>query len=305
MPEKSHPDKSKTPVESTSDTGTQKHTESFFEKTEVFGKDRNIIVFGETGAGKSSIIRMLSDPKDSENIPISNRPVGCTRQYTDYIITLDGEDYTIWDTAGLNEGKAGTVPADVALGHLRRLVETLGSATGISLLVYCIRWSRYRKILRENYDLFSGIICSGVIPTVVVITGLEHQESMEAWWEKNRGELKGMEFFDHACITAAKGKKNVYEEEYEESIAKLRVLIRKNCLEHAWKIKSEKEGSWLRHVLVSVENYGEHRKDPTGHLVKAFHSFKQGASHVVQAVRDWGSGTSDSTSHPAPERPTC
>ena len=63
----------------------------------------NIIIFGETGVGKSSLVNMLV----SEGAPranVSSQALGCTFASLPYLIKLSEQEYRIWDTAGLNEG---------------------------------------------------------------------------------------------------------------------------------------------------------------------------------------------------------
>jgi GTPase SAR1 family protein len=210
---------------------------------------RNIVIFGETGTGKSSLINMLSD---NEVATVSNLAVGGTFESTPYPITIDGEHYTLWDTAGLNEGDAGSVPADAALDHLRDLVEKLHD--GLSLLVYCIRGSRYRDIIKVNYDLFTKIICQGEVPVVIVVTGLENEDRMDDWWIENEKEFtsRKMRFDGHACVTTTKGKKNMFEEEYEESRVALRALMKVQCPSDAWLVDSD---AWFQRITTRIQEY--------------------------------------------------
>lgn len=192
---------------------------------------------------------MLSD---GDVAAISNSALGCTFESARYPVTIDGAQYTLWDSAGLNEGEAGSVPAATALNHLRDLVENLKD--GISLLVYCIRGSRYRDIIKVNYDLFTEIICQGEVPVVIVVTGLENETRMEGWWTENEKEftMRKMRFVDHACVTTSKGKKNMFEEEYEESKEVVRGLIQQRCPNSAWVVDSQ---LWFDRITDRIQDY--------------------------------------------------
>ena len=210
---------------------------------------RNVVVFGETGTGKSSLINMLSDSQMAE---VSNLAMGCTFQSNPYPIILDDVPYTLWDTAGLNEGDSGSIPADIALRHLHDLVQNLHD--GLSLLVYCIRGSRYRDVIKVNYDLFKEIICQGEVPIVIVITGLENEERMEDWWIENEKEFvsRKMRFNGHACVTTTKGKRDMFEEEFEESKVVLREMIKAQCPSDAWVVNSN---AWFQRITTRIQEY--------------------------------------------------
>jgi len=188
---------------------------------------------------------------------VSSQALGCTFASSSYPINLGEREYRIWDTAGLNEGQHGTMPAEDALNNLRTLVQNLGD--GVNLLVYCIRGSRFRDILRVNYDLFAGIICQGKVPVVAVISGLENEESMDDWWEENKEEFeaRGLSFQGQACVTTSKGKmKNgsfMFEEEYRESERKIKELLKEHC-KLTWKNDNE---SWVLDIGVRMAAYME------------------------------------------------
>lgn len=231
----------------------------------------NVVLFGETGTGKSSIINML-DTTSGDSAKISNGSQNCTFSSTPHVITLNGCQLQLWDTAGLNEGEQGTVPARQALENLRNLVWNLSTQGGISLLVYCLRGPRIQDIWRVNYDLFHGIICQGKVPVVACVTGLENEDPMEEWWVRNEVELKreGLLFRGHACVTASKGKQLKdgtfrYQEEYQESKDVVEKLLRRHCMNLPWKVEGQ---TWLSQVTRQLVQYDERQQEgvPPGSL---------------------------------------
>ena len=172
----------------------------------------------------------------SEDKPeVSSDAHGCTTDTAGYLITIgDVKDgYCVWDTPGLNEGRGGAVAALDALLKIHGLVQSLiRNGKRVDLLIYCIRASRFRSILRVNYDLVAKTICKQKVPVVAVVTGLENQENMDGWWEDNKEYFNEMAFEGHACVTTTKGKKVgdsfVFEEEYTESNIQVQHLIQKS-----------------------------------------------------------------------------
>ncbi|KAG6824926.1 hypothetical protein H0H92_005381, partial [Tricholoma furcatifolium] len=205
----------------------------------------NIIIFGETGSGKSSIVNMLAE---RDVALVNGGAKGVTFSSQSYLVHIGGTPYRVYDTAGLDEPRnGGSVPKVDAIKHLYRLLQFLNddlNGHGISLLVFCIRAPRIRETTQKNWRLFHEIICHGQVPIVLAITGLEHEENMDKWWEDNRSIFDGYEIRPHevACITATRGKalrsggRNVFDEEYELSKTTLCQKIVARCLPMPWKI---------------------------------------------------------------------
>lgn len=210
----------------------------YFLATQAFSY--NIIVFGAAGAGKSSIINMIADKNVAKT---SSDATGCTFKSESYQVEIEGLNLTLWDTSGLNEGDKGRVPAEKAIENLYSLTRGLGK--GVSLLIYCVRGPRIQANTADNYDLFYRGLCQEKVPIVLVVTGLEGESSPEEWWRQNEPTYRkqGMEFRDHACVVATKGKirngEYLFGAEYDQSQVRLRGLI-SNLLESTsapWKIE--------------------------------------------------------------------
>jgi len=217
----------------------------------------NILFFGETGAGKSSVINMLMNSDDAGT---SNAADGKTSSFESFITSVDGQCMRLWDTAGLNEAVRGTVPAKVAMQNLQGLVGALRE--GIALLVYCFRATRFRPSLKDNYDLVHGTICQGKVPIFIVITGLENELPMDAWWAENEADFSqsGMSFDGHACVTSTRGKRkegggHMYDTEFQESQRVLRKLIKDYFAtpRPSWTIKDNK--TWVLETSSKIDNH--------------------------------------------------
>lgn len=173
----------------------------------------------------------------------SSNARGCTFKSELFCIDIDGVSYNMWDTAGLDESNAGTVPTTEAILQLFRLLKNL--ETGVNLLAFCVRGSRIKDSVPKNWLLFHEIICQKKVPIVMLITGLEEEDNMDNWWTENKdafGENK-MYPAEVACITAIRGKqlKNGgyrYEEEYEESKMKVQKLLKAHCLKKPWRVQA-------------------------------------------------------------------
>jgi len=211
----------------------------------------NIIVFGETGVGKSSVINILDGP-DQVLANVGNAARGVSTTDIRYTKTIRGSDFNVFDTVGLNEGKAGTVTPRDAIERLYNLICHLDD--GISLLVFVVRASRVTYATQQIYKMFYDIICNKEVPMVIVLTGLELEQDMDGWFHRNREAFDkgGMIFQGSACITATQGIVNgrtLYGDAYKQSKEKVERLIYESYTMAPWKVPRR---SWFADVVARV-----------------------------------------------------
>ncbi|KIK47960.1 hypothetical protein CY34DRAFT_104280 [Suillus luteus UH-Slu-Lm8-n1] len=68
-------------------------------------EEKTVVIFGETGSGKSSVINVIAQKQVAAT---SNDALGCTSEPKRYPVEISGQKFVLFDTAGLNEGTAGT-----------------------------------------------------------------------------------------------------------------------------------------------------------------------------------------------------
>ncbi|KAG2053326.1 P-loop containing nucleoside triphosphate hydrolase protein [Suillus hirtellus] len=216
-------------------TGQLPHAPSDDRETSLYG--RNIVVFGEAGAGKSSVINAIAQKQLAKT---SNDAHGCTATAQRYPVEISGQKFVLFDTAGLGEGSPGAVPDAEAKRQLKNLLCRLMSSTspsgGIDLLVYCVSSTTARNAIIRAYDMFYSKVCKKKVPIVIVITRLEDETNMESWWDKNSGRFKSMHFAGHACVTALQeypGIPDGHIRRIAESSDTLRNLLLNNCSHYA------------------------------------------------------------------------
>ena len=156
----------------------------------------NVILFGQTGSGKSSLINLMAGQNVAK---VSSGAAGCTLSFQRYPFLVNGRDVQIWDTVGLDEPDMELESIEQAY-RLIRDWETYG---GVDLLLFCIRAPRITATSQANYRLFYEALCRSQVPIALAITHLEQEDNMEGWWTRNveRLEEYGLKFAAHVCVT--------------------------------------------------------------------------------------------------------
>ncbi|KAJ8584516.1 hypothetical protein M405DRAFT_452589 [Rhizopogon salebrosus TDB-379] len=187
---------------------------------------KNIVLFGETGAGKSSVINLMAGHDRAKTSTDMER---CTMQWQEHPIAFHGYNYKVFDTVGLEEPQLGMKEYLDIIGNAHNLITKLHQEGGIDLLLFCVRAGRVTATLQTNYRLFYEWLCEEKVPIVLVLTGLEREKnSMEDWWTRNKYIFARYEIHvaGHACITAANHLDGRPKQLYEESRRLVRDLVK-------------------------------------------------------------------------------
>jgi len=97
---------------------------------------------------------------------------GSTFESKAYEVDINEYHYVFHDTVGLEDGTS------ISLSPMKRLSLFISLMLkvegGVSLLVYVHR-GKIKPSQVENYKLFRHVICKSMVPTVLVVTGLERK----------------------------------------------------------------------------------------------------------------------------------
>ena len=189
---------------------------------------KNVILFGETGVGKSSVINLMAGRAVAE---IASNLEGCTLEATKYSFTLKSPktemSLSVFDTVGLEESEMDINTFFGAIEEAKKLISSLYKAGGVDLLLFCVKAGRFTAAMQRNYHLFSDILCEGRVPLALVTTHLEDEEVMEDWWERNKQtfEKYGIRAVAHACVVTLPTHVTLYVEKRVQSRRALQQLF--------------------------------------------------------------------------------
>ncbi|KAG1860014.1 P-loop containing nucleoside triphosphate hydrolase protein [Suillus tomentosus] len=224
-------------------------------------KHINIVLFGQGGAGKSSLVNLIAGKRVAETSIDLNR---CTLKWEEYPVKFDGGSYNIFDTVGLEEPQLGIPQYLDAVENAYSLIQNLERQGGIDLLMFCMRAGRLTATLQNNYRLFNEFLCEKKIPIVLVVTYLENEVGeMDDWWKRNKDTFRHQEFDvdGHACITAIRGN---CPERYEQSRITIHNLVKEFTADgqkRAWKGGDNLFVSLIRKLRGLVSGKSRSKKD--------------------------------------------
>ncbi|KAG2755333.1 hypothetical protein P692DRAFT_2075649 [Suillus brevipes Sb2] len=188
---------------------------------------KNIVIFGESGVGKSSVINLLAGRQVAKTSPDTKH---CTLRYEAYDITIDNAPYRIYDTAGVDGNRMDPSGFLDAVTNADKLMKELKDRGGVHLLLYCIKAGRIPPTFVTNYRLFYEFFFEEKIPVALIVTHLEREDPMDEWYTRNKGSFDrhAVKCVDHACITAAANLDPKYRTKCDASKEEVRKLITKH-----------------------------------------------------------------------------
>ncbi|KAF8547380.1 hypothetical protein OG21DRAFT_925092 [Imleria badia] len=160
----------------------------------------NVIICGDSGVGKSSLINLLAGEQVAD---VSTRARSCTLDYCSYKINTGMQQFLVWDTVSFRNA---SVDRRRVTENAVELIREVSRQGGVDLLVLCRKASWAPSSELDQYRLFKEFLCEGRVPVAVVVTHLEWYDPMEKWWDaEGKGLVKylGGGVIGHACITTS------------------------------------------------------------------------------------------------------
>ena len=165
----------------------------------------NIMIMGEIGVGKSSVVNLIAGKAIAEISPDS-KP--CTVNTTRHCTSAGPISVNIWEVAGFNQPKDSNV--DIDLGPV-----LADSTAAVDAVLFCMRAGR-PTATTTTFFKFVRTLFGEEVPIVLVMTFLE-RNGLESWWRQSEKCLSGMgvKGTDHVCVTGLQEER--WERERKDS----------------------------------------------------------------------------------------
>jgi len=213
----------------------------------------NIVLFGEAGVGKSSVVNLIAGAQIAKT---SDRAGGCTLDSTEYRLNMETSCLRIFDTVGLDSPEMGGEEYVDAIGKATTLIQMLKRVGGVDLLLFCIGGGRILTHHQTNYKLFQEGLCHKEVPVAILVTRLEHADEMEEWWTENERFLTrfGIECNAHACITTISKNVEMHRAKLDDSRQRVLKLLKEQVKEGGEPFIMDSD-KWLSQFLKKMKGF--------------------------------------------------
>lgn len=147
--------------------------------TSIGSKANDIVLVGEIGVGKSSLINLIAGETVAE---VSSDTIACTRITAQYTLEEKGRIFRLHDTPGLVDPQMGDKPFVDPIDTIQQLIRTLGNGSGPDLILFCVDNTKPTAAFKRNYCIFYKFICGSKVPFALAVTKLE--EGADQWWNQ-------------------------------------------------------------------------------------------------------------------------
>lgn len=158
----------------------------------------NVLLFGETGVDKSSIINLIA----GQNIANEERHAPYFMLKHIARVTLKRRHFELWEVS--STAFMGVFRRFISKWRLRASYRKLHGNGGAPLLLYCMKGPCAPTASRDYQDFTDIVGSTSHVSIVAVADGLESLTNMDDWWTKHKGDMErlGMQFSNHACISS-------------------------------------------------------------------------------------------------------
>ncbi|CAF3801303.1 unnamed protein product [Rotaria socialis] len=177
-------------------------------------RELNVIIFGESGVGKSALINQIFDKNVVE---ASNSAVGCTiisAKVSETLKEYPHLKFNVYDTAGLSESGGDAFVQIVKLAY--------SIPNGINLLICCAEKGRLAgERFKANYRIFIEELCEKRMPCLLVVTKCDNDHPLNKWWNDNEDIIRNQlrfEFIDCVCVSTLKTTRRIPNDTLEDYI---------------------------------------------------------------------------------------
>jgi GTP-binding protein EngB required for normal cell division len=186
-----------------------------------------IVISGKTGAGKSSIVKALTN---DESIQISNKSKGCTFTSQKFKYQNGESEIILYDTVGLNETENGTVSNKEASKQLIQLIQNMKN--GITLFILVIEKGRITSADLKNYEFFYKCITQTKVPFMIIFNKCDKKSEFRIWHEENMEDILKLGLVAKEYLSLCFGEddedfKEIFDERRKESTQILKKALLK------------------------------------------------------------------------------